>query len=80
MPGPSQLRYAVPSPIARDYRKAAYHCELAFEWLDKMVDQFGPDKVLEVKTELYDPIKSDLRWQALLNNWKPDELRPAGNP
>lgn len=54
-----------PESIARVYAWTG-QIDLAFEWLDKMVDQFGPDKVFEVKTKLYDPIKSDPRGQAFL--------------
>jgi tetratricopeptide (TPR) repeat protein len=38
----------------------------AFEWLDKVVMEWGKEGAIEVKTDLYEPIKSDPRWQTFL--------------
>jgi len=51
--------------IARIYAWTGQN-DLAFEWLDKMVAQHGPAHAHLVKTELYEPIKSDPRWPAFL--------------
>jgi TolB-like protein len=57
-----------PEGIARVYAWTGQN-DLAFEWLDKMVVVEGPKKVLDIKTELYNPIKSDPRWQAFLKKY-----------
>ena len=51
--------------IARLYAWSGQANE-AFVWLEKMVEDEGPESVLLVKTELYEPIKSDPRWEAFL--------------
>jgi TolB-like protein len=40
--------------------------DLAFEYLDRMVDQHGQSHAQYVDTDLYEPIKSDPRWQEFL--------------
>jgi tetratricopeptide (TPR) repeat protein len=40
--------------------------DLAFEYLERMVDAEGPESALWVSTDLYEPIKSDPRWRAFL--------------
>jgi len=54
-----------PEGVARVYAWSGQN-DLAFEWMDKVVARYGPSKVLELKTELYDPVKSDPRWPAFL--------------
>lgn len=54
-----------PEGIARVYAWTGRN-DLAFEWLDKTADKYGSGRIAGAKTELYDPIKSDPRWQALL--------------
>jgi len=54
-----------PEGIARIYAWTAQN-DLAFEWLDKVAAQYGPQRIHELKSELYDPIKSDPRWAAFL--------------
>jgi TolB-like protein len=54
--------------IARLYAWSGQPDE-AFSWLDKMVEDQGPESVISVKTELYDPIKSDPRWTAFLEKY-----------
>jgi hypothetical protein len=54
-----------------------------------MVDRHGPEKVFDVKTELYNPIKSDPRWPAFLKKHDAEDqdlshiefnpVLPAGN-
>ena len=51
--------------IARLYAWSGQADE-AFFWLEKMVEDQGPESAMLVKTELYDPIKSDPRWLAFL--------------
>jgi len=51
--------------IARVYAWTGQN-DLAFEWLDRMVEKKGSHRAFEVKTELYEPIKTDPRWQAFL--------------
>lgn len=41
----------------------------AFFWLEKMVEDDGPESVELIKTELYEPIKSDPRWAAFLEKY-----------
>lgn len=41
----------------------------AFFWLEKLVEYQGPGAALQVKTELYGPIKSDPRWTAFLEKY-----------
>ena len=38
----------------------------AFEYLERMVDEDGPSSAATVDTDLYEPIKTDPRWQAFL--------------
>jgi len=68
-----ELNQENPESVARIYAWTGQN-DLAFEWLNKMAVQFGPEKVLEVKTELYDPIKSDPRWQAFLEKHGAENL------
>ncbi len=42
---------------------------LAFEFLERAVKKEGPSFALAVKTDLYEPIKSDPRWQAFLERY-----------
>ena len=51
--------------IARLYAWSGQADE-AFAWLEKMVEDQGPESAILVRTELYDPIKSDPRWTAFL--------------
>jgi hypothetical protein len=41
--------------------------DLAFEYLDRMVDEHGPRSAAWVDTDLYEPIKSDPRWQEFMD-------------
>jgi len=41
----------------------------AFKWLDIMIDKKGEEWAKYVKTELYEPIKADPRWQAFLEKY-----------
>ena len=41
----------------------------AFYWLDKMIEDEGPEAAMLIKTELYNPIKSDPRWAAFLEKY-----------
>jgi TolB-like protein len=43
--------------------------DLAFEYLEYAVEQQGPSVARRVRTDLYEPIKSDLRWQAFLKRY-----------
>lgn len=40
--------------------------DLAFEYLEYAVEQYGPSVAQSVRTDLYEPIKADPRWQAFL--------------
>ena len=40
--------------------------DIAFEYLERMVQQRGPGSAASVDTDLYEPIKSDPRWQHFL--------------
>jgi TolB-like protein len=60
-----ELNSDEPEGIARVYAWTGQN-DLAFEWLDKIAERYGSDRVAETKTDLYDPIKSDPRWQAFL--------------
>ena len=51
--------------IARVYAWSGQN-DLAFEYLGKMVNQRGPASAADVDTDLYEPIKSDPRWQPFL--------------
>jgi len=52
--------------IARIYAWSGQN-DMAFEWLNKMVAVEGPYMAAAVKTDLYEPIKSDPRWRAFLD-------------
>lgn len=54
-----------PEGIARIYAWTGQN-DLAFEYLERMVDTQGPSSVAQVDTDLYQPIKSDPRWHAFL--------------
>jgi TolB-like protein len=41
----------------------------AFEWLEQMIQDWGEDGTISVKSELYEPIKSDPRWQEFLQRY-----------
>ena len=41
----------------------------AFEWLEQMIEDWGEESANDVKTELYEPIKSDPRWQEFLEKY-----------
>lgn len=41
----------------------------AFEWLEQMIQDWGEDGAIFVKSELYEPIKSDPRWQEFLQRY-----------
>jgi len=43
--------------------------DLAFEYMARTIDREGPGIVRVFKTDLYEPIKSDPRWQALLDRY-----------
>ena len=48
----------------------------AFEWMEKMVEIRGPQDAPRVRSELYEPIKSDPRWQAFLKKYGAED-KPA---
>lgn len=52
--------------------------DLAFEYLDRMVEVYGPEFVPNVRTDLYEPIKSDPRWQAFLERHGASDDEMAG--
>ena len=54
-----------PEGIARLYAWSGQSNE-AFEWLERMVAEYGAEYANAVKTDLYEPIKSDPRWQEFL--------------
>jgi len=54
-----------PEGVARIYAWTGQN-DLAFEWLERVAEQYGSAWIANVKTELYDPIKSDPRWPAFL--------------
>lgn len=56
---------AYPEEIARIYAWTGQN-DLAFEYLERMADRDGPSSAEKVDTDLYEPIKSDPRWQAFL--------------
>jgi TolB-like protein len=59
--------------IARVYAWMGNNDE-AFLWLDRMVEQQGPESVELIRTELYSKVHSDPRWPALLQKFgKPTE-------
>jgi len=47
----------------------------AFEWLDKMIVEQGEGSAMDVKTALYEPIKSDPRWQTFLEKHGAEDKR-----
>jgi len=55
-----------PEVIARIYAWTGQN-DLAFEYLERMVDESGPSSAAQVDTDLYEPIKTDPRWQAFLD-------------
>ena len=50
----------------------------AFEWLEQMIEDWGAEAALTAKTELYEPIKSDPRWQAFLEKYGAED-KPLHN-
>lgn len=54
-----------PESIARIYAWSGQN-DLAFEYLERMVEKHGPQSAARVDTDLYEPIKSDPRWQPFL--------------
>jgi TolB-like protein len=59
--------------IARIYAWTGNN-DQAFLWLERMVEQEGPESVAWVKTDLYAKLKPDPRWQAFLQkHGKSDE-------
>jgi len=42
---------------------------LAFEYMERTVDREGPEIVHVLKTDLYEPIRSDPRWQLFLDRY-----------
>jgi adenylate cyclase len=54
-----------PEGIARVYAWTGQN-DAAFEWLERMVAQESAGYAAAVKTDLYEPIKSDPRWQVFL--------------
>jgi tetratricopeptide (TPR) repeat protein len=54
--------------IARLYAWSGQADE-AFVWLEKMVEDEGPESAILIRTELYDPIKSDPRWDDFLEKY-----------
>lgn len=62
-----------PEGVARAYAWTGQKDE-AFEWLDRMVEQDGPEYAGLVKTDLYSKLKDDPRWPAFLErNGQSDE-------
>ena len=60
---------AGPESIARIFAWTGQN-DLAFEYLERAVEQYGgPPVARNIKTDLYDPIKADPRWQALLERY-----------
>ena len=51
--------------IARIYAWTGQN-DLAFEYLERMIERHGPSSAASVDTDLYEPIKTDPRWQAFL--------------
>ena len=49
----------------------------AFRWLEIMVEDHGPEQASTVKTEFYEPIKSDPRYQAFLERNGVSDLPPG---
>ncbi len=43
--------------------------DLAFEYLELAVEEYGPSIARTVRTDLYEPIKSDPRWQEYLERY-----------
>jgi TolB-like protein len=41
----------------------------SFEWLERMVVEQGEESAMLIKTALYEPIKSDSRWEAFLEKY-----------
>jgi hypothetical protein len=50
--------------IARIYAWIGVN-DKAFEWIDKAIEEQGPDLVGIIDTDYYEKIKSDPRWRAL---------------
>jgi tetratricopeptide (TPR) repeat protein len=63
---------AVPDPnaesVARIYAWTGQHDE-AFEWLEIMVEESGPEYAGLVKTDLYSKLADDPRWQEFLQRY-----------
>jgi TolB-like protein len=57
-----------PEIIARIYAWTGQN-DLAFEYIERIVDREGPGIVQILNTDLYEPIKSDSRWQNLLKRY-----------
>lgn len=65
-----------PENVARLYAWSGQN-DMAFEWLEKLVDQDGPEAAQLVDTDLYEPIKSDPRWKLFLErNGVTEETTP----
>ncbi len=46
----------------------------AFEWLDKMVEMYGPETAAKIKSEYFNRLRSDPRWQQFVDrNGQTDE-------
>lgn len=61
-----------PESIARLYAWSNQPDE-AFEWLEIMITEQGVEWASNVKTDLYNPIKFDPRWQAFLKKYGADD-------
>jgi tetratricopeptide (TPR) repeat protein len=63
---------STPESIARLYAWSEQPDE-AFKWLELMVEEFGAAEAKGIKTDLYEPIKSDPRWQAFLEKYDAED-------
>jgi hypothetical protein len=60
--------------IARIYAWTGQNDE-AFQWLEIMVEESGPEYASQVKTDLYSKLSDDPRWQEFLQrNGQSDEI------
>lgn len=64
-----------PEGIARLYAWSNQR-DKAFEWLEIMIAEQGVDWAESVKTDLYEPIKSDPRWQDFLERYGAADQEP----
>lgn len=73
----SMLQAPVPprEPIARVYAWTGQN-DLAFEWLERMVEQAGPQSIRLVKTDLYSRLMADPRWQQFLQKYGQEDAPP----